>query len=102
MMNYTNTEDNNEQKDTNKLDDLIRFLCRKTLYFNTDVLRLCAEVKGVKLTENKSDLARALRSAASRKICRKLDLYKKSTLKSSNNIPRAQWCGYYDDIKIEK
>ena len=101
-MNYINTEDISSGEDTNKFDDLIRFLCNKTVYFNTDVLRLCAEVKGVELPENKSDLARALRSAASRKICRKLELYKRSTLKSSNNIPRAQWCGYNDEVKIEK
>ena len=74
-----------------KYDKVIEFLTKRMKMFNTDHLRLMVEAKGLDQCDDARDWARVLRSAAARGICKKTEIYQKSNLRSSNNIPRAMW-----------
>ena len=75
-----------------KYDGVIDFLTKQMLMFNTDHLRLCVEAKGLEQCDDPRDWARVLRSAEARGKCKKTEVYQKSNLRGSNNIPRAMWC----------
>ena len=79
-------------------DEVIKLLTKTMTLFNTDHLRLCIDVKGMEQCKDKRDYARVLRSAASRGLCRKTDVYQKSNLRGSNNIPRAMWCHVNEEV----
>jgi len=74
-----------------KYDGVIKFLTDAMVMFNTDHLRLMVEAKGLEQCKDKRDWARVLRSAASRGLCKKTEVYQKSHLRGSNNIARAMW-----------
>lgn len=81
-----------------KYDDVIKFLTSTMTLFNTDHLRLIIEAKQIEPCNDKRDYARVLRSAASRGLCRKTDIYQRSNLRGSNNIPRAMWCANGEEV----
>ena len=74
-----------------KYDEVIKFLSEKMVLFNTDHLRLLVDAKQIDKVPDSRDWARVLRSAQSRGLCRKTEVYQKSNLRGSNNIPRAMW-----------
>ena len=81
-----------------KYDSVIKLLTKVMALFNTDHLRLVIEAQGLEERTDKRDYARVLRSAASRGLCRKTDVYQKSNLRGSNNIPRAMWCHVNEEV----
>jgi|TARA_B100000959_G_scaffold278600_1_gene337242 hypothetical protein len=82
-----------------KYDGVIRMLTQVMSLFNTDHLRLLIEAKGLEERTDKRDYARVLRSAASRGLCRKTDIYKRSNIRGNNNIPRMMWCAPEEEAK---
>ena len=80
----------NEQE-VKKYDQVIKFLGERMEYFNTDHLKLIVESKQIDPVNDSREWAGVLRSAQSRGLCLKTDVYQKSAYRGSNNIPRAQW-----------
>ena len=74
-----------------KYDGVIKFLAEKMTMFSTDHLRLLVDGKQIDKVPDSRDWARVLRSAQSRGLCKKTDVYQRSNLRGSNNIPRAMW-----------
>ena len=82
-----------------KYDSVIKLLTKVMSLFNTDHLRLVIEAQGLEERTDKRDYARVLRSAASRCLCRKTDIYKRSNIKGNNNIPRVMWAAVGEEVE---
>ena len=83
-----------------KYDGVIKFLAEQMTMFSTDHLRLLVEAKQIGKVPDSRDWARVLRSAQSRGLCRKTEVYQKSNLRGSNNIPRAMWSHPNGEVSI--
>ena len=79
------------EQEVRKYDHVIKFLGERMEYFNTDHLKLIVEAKQIDPVNDARQWARVLRSAASRGLCCKTDIYQKSQYRNTNNIPRCQW-----------
>ena len=64
-----------------------------------ETLRLVIEAQGLEERTDKRDYARVLKSAASRGLCRKTDIYKRSNIKGNNNIPRVMWAAVGGEVE---
>lgn len=74
-----------------KYDGVIKFLAEEMTMFNTDHVRLLVDAKQIDKVPDSRDWSRVLRSAQSRGLCKKTDIYQKSNLRGANNIPRCMW-----------
>jgi len=83
-----------------KYDGVIKFLAEQMTMFSTDHLRLLVDAKQIDKVPDSRDWARVLRSAQSRGLCKKTDVYQRSNLRGSNNIPRAMWTHPKLEVKI--
>ena len=83
-----------------KYDGVIKFLTEQMTMFSTDHLRLLVDAKQIDKVPDSRDWSRILRSAQSRGLCKKTEVYQKSNLRGSNNIPRAMWSHPNGEVNI--
>ncbi len=79
-------------------DTLIKFLANKMRMFNTDHLKLLIDAKSVEPCTDQRDYSRVLRSAASRGLIKKTDVYQKSLWRGSNNLARCMWAHPAEEV----